>query len=175
VGIHGPAAAGAAVADGEKAPQHGVFEEGMVNMAPAVLLLEDRRRLFGGNPPASAGVMIRHEGGKGLSHDQADIQGKAGIGADGPAGAFQRDDVIGLPKDQISGKSVRNDAFEIVKPYFLAHMDQSFRRLKGHHFAMIAVGKRGLPSRAFLAPPVPAPRINAEYTEQGNTQKLQDF
>jgi hypothetical protein len=41
VGIHGPAAAGTAVADGVEAPQHGILEEGVVDVAAAVFLFQD--------------------------------------------------------------------------------------------------------------------------------------
>ena len=174
VGIHGPAAAGTTVADGVKAPQHGVFEEGMVDMAPAMFRLEDRRRLFGGNPAAAAGMMFRYKGSEGFSHDQADIQGKAGVGADGAAGTLQGDEVIGLPQDQVSGKSIRNDALEVIQAYVLSHPDQTLRRLQRHHLAVIAVGKRGLSSRLFLAPAIPVLGIDAQDAEEENTQRLQD-
>jgi hypothetical protein len=172
VGIHGPAAAGAAVADGVEAPQHGVFEEGVVDMAPAMFLFQDRRRFFGGNPAAAARMVIRHEGGKGLSHDQADIQGKTGIGADGAAGTFQGYDVIGLPEDQVPGKRIGNDALEIIQAYFPPHLDQPLRRLKRHHLAVIAIGKRGLPLILFT--PVPVPGIDPEDSEEKNTGALED-
>ena len=172
MGIHGPAAAGAAVADGVEAPQHGVFEEGMVDMAPAMFRLEDRRRLFGGNPAAAAGMMIRYEGGEGLSHDQADIQGKTGIRADSTAGAFQGHDVIRLFQDQVSGQGIRNDPLKVIQANFPPHLDQPLGCLKGHHLAVIAIGKRGLFPLVLFAPAIVVLGIDAEDSEEKNAGLL---
>ena len=79
--LHRTAAAGAAVADGVEAVEHGVLEKGVVNVTACVLRLQDFRRLSLADPACRLRVVLADHAGKRLTHDQAYVQGQAGVGA----------------------------------------------------------------------------------------------
>ena len=93
--LHRRAAAGAAVADGVKAPQHGLLEEGVVHVAARVLGLEDGHRLRAGDGARALRVVLEDEAGEGLADDQADVQWQAGVLARDAAGAIEHHQVFG--------------------------------------------------------------------------------
>ena len=94
--LHGSAAAATAVADGVETIEHGVFEEGMVDVATFVLGLEDGYRLVARNPARAFRLMLTDEAGERFAYDQADIHGQARMFTRCPAGTFQSHNVVGV-------------------------------------------------------------------------------
>ena len=74
-------AAFTAVADGIEAPQHGIFEKGMVDVTALVFGTQDIDGFCWGDPPRATRMMLLHEAGKWIANDQAYVQRQAWIGA----------------------------------------------------------------------------------------------
>ena len=79
MGVHGSAAACAAVAYGIETAEHDILEESVVYMAPVMLGLEDVQGLRPADPAGLVRVVFGNESGKRFADDQTDIQGQAGI------------------------------------------------------------------------------------------------
>ncbi len=77
LGLHGTAATLAAIADGIKAVEHGVLEEGMMDVAALVLRLQDGDRFIPGDPARALRLVLADEAGKRVADDQANIHRKA--------------------------------------------------------------------------------------------------
>ena len=139
VGLQRPAAALAAVADGVKAPEHGVLEEGVMNMTALVLGPE--------NFYASSGVMRRERCGWCSPQSWQTARRRSGRrreagtgGRDGPARTFQGHDVLWILQDDITGEGVRDDLLQIGDFYIFMDGHQLHCRTERDYFAMIAIG-----------------------------------
>jgi hypothetical protein len=75
MGLDGATAAAAAVTDGIKAIQHGVFEECMMHMAACMLSLQDIHALLGRDPPGTERVVFDYKAGKRLTDNETDVKG----------------------------------------------------------------------------------------------------
>jgi hypothetical protein len=73
VGLHRAAAAGTAVADGIEATQHGVFEEGVMDVPTLVFGFQDLNRLIRIDPARALRVVFDYESCKRFADDQAYI------------------------------------------------------------------------------------------------------
>ena len=141
MGLHRPAAAGAAIADGVEAPQHGILEKSVMHVPPLMLRFEDCRRLFLGDAPGPFGMMLDHKSGKGFADNQTNVQRLAGFGAGGPAGAIQHRDVIGILQHDVAGPLVGNHLLQVFQANLPVEGYQLFGALQAHHLAVIALGK----------------------------------
>ncbi len=140
LGLHGPAAAGAAVADGVEPAEHGLLEEGVVHVAPGVLLLEDAHGLFLGDGPGAAGIVLQDERGEGLAHDEADAHRLAVLFADHPAGAVQERDALGVLEHDVPGQGVGHHLLQIAQLHGPVHAHQPGGLVQGHGLAVVGVG-----------------------------------
>ena len=75
MGLDGAAATAAAVADGIKAIQHCVLEEGMMHMTACMLCLQNVDAFLGRDPPGAERVVFNDKAGKGLADNEADVKG----------------------------------------------------------------------------------------------------
>ncbi len=107
MGIDGSAAAGAAVADGIEAVQHGILEKSMMHVAALFFSLHDGYSLLLGDPPGFVWMMFDNEAGKRLADDQADIFRLAWFFLGRPAGTFQNRNVIRVFQDNVPGPFIR--------------------------------------------------------------------
>ena len=123
---HCTAAAGTAIADGIETPQHGIFEEGVVNMPTHLFSAQDFYCLVRIYPPRAVWVVVTNETGKGFSDDQAHIQGLAGIFLRGAAGTVQGNYVVWVFKHDISGLAVRDDLLQVLQVDVLLDRNQLF-------------------------------------------------
>jgi len=139
--LHGPAAAGTAVADGVEATQHGVFEKGMVHVAALLLGLEDVHGLLLGDAPGPCGMVLGDKPRKRFSHDETDIHGQAGLVAGSPARAFQNRDMVWTLYDDIPGHGIGNHLFQVTKVDVAIDGDQFLGVFQGQDLAVIAIGK----------------------------------
>ena len=103
MGLHGAAAARAAIADGVEASQHGVLEESMVHVAAFVLGAQDIHCLILRYPVRSIRMMIDNKAGERLTHNQADIERQTRIISACPARALQCHDVVGIGQQNVLG------------------------------------------------------------------------
>src|SRR5450756_400275 len=109
LGLHGAAAARAAVADRIEAVEHRLLEEGVAHVAAFVLGPQDLHRLILADPARLVRMVLPDEGGERLAYYQAHIQWQARLGPVGTARALQGDDVIGILQDQIARQVVGDD------------------------------------------------------------------
>ena len=79
MGVNGTAAAGAAIADGIKAVQHGIFKKSVVHVAALFLCFQDFYCLLLTDPPGFFRMVFDNKTGKRFTDDQADVIGLAGI------------------------------------------------------------------------------------------------
>jgi len=143
VGVHRPAAAGTAVADSIESPQHGVLEEGVMDMAALVFGVQNLRSLLLADPTGATWVILTDKAGKGLANHQADVQGLAGVGAHGAAGTFQDDDMVRVVQHNVAGHGVGDRLFQISNGDVLLNHDQLRGFLQGHDLAVVGIGKGG--------------------------------
>lgn len=141
VGMQRPAAAFAAVADGIEAVEHGIFEEGVVDVAAGIFGAQDVDRFLGSDPAGALGMVFFDEAGERVADDQADIQRQAGIFARGAAGAVQGQDVLGVLENEIARLGIRNDFFQARKLDRFVDGYQLGGSLERNDFAVIAFGK----------------------------------
>lgn len=141
MGVHGPAAARTAVTDGVKTTEHGIFEEGVVDVPALVFSFQNFNRFFWRDPPAAFRLVLDDETGKRFANDQADIHWQAGMFAGSPAGAVEHHDVIRVVQDDIAGAGIGDHFFQIADAYFLLDAYQLARRFKGNHLAVVGLGK----------------------------------
>ncbi len=140
-GLHGPAAARAAVADRVKPPQHGFLEESVVNIAALARGLQHVERLVPGDPAAFRGVVFGDKPRERLADDQADVERQAGVRPRASAGAVQQDDVIRVFQDHVPGELVGHHGLEPGEADIAAHGDEPARCIGQQHLAVVGVGE----------------------------------
>jgi len=73
MGLHRPAAAGAAVADGVEPPEHSILEECVVDVAALILGAQDFHGFLLRNPPRPPRMVFLNNAGKWVANDQAHV------------------------------------------------------------------------------------------------------
>jgi hypothetical protein len=141
LGLHGPAAAGAAIAYGVETAQHGLLEKGMVYVSAFVLGPEYIQGLLVSNPFGPAGMVLDNKIGKRLAYDQADIQWITRVFAGGAAGTAQNRDRPGILEHYIPGGCVWNNLFHIPYINIPIHADKLLRPVQRNYLAVVTVRK----------------------------------
>ncbi len=141
MGLHRPAAAIAAIADGIKSSEHRVFEKRVMHMASGVLLLKDFNGLCCGDTPGPRTMMLENKSCKGFTDDQADIEGKARRWPGRSAWAFQNGDMIGIGQDDVLRQPVGDHALQILQLDGLVHRQELCRCLERDHLSVVGVCK----------------------------------
>lgn len=141
MGIDGTAAAGAAVADGVEAVQHGIFEKGVMHVAAFFFSLHDGDCLLLADPPGLVRMMLHNKTGKGFAYDQADILRLAGFFLRRPAGAFQNCNMIRVFQDDVPCPFVGNDLFQVGHVEGFVDSYEFAGLVKRHDFAVVSIGK----------------------------------
>ena len=85
----------------------------MVNVAPLVLVGQDLLRLVAGDPARALRLVFRHETGKRLADDQADVERQARIGPGAAARTVERNDVVGMLQNDVSGQRIGDDLLQV--------------------------------------------------------------
>ncbi len=140
-GLHRPAAAGAAIADGVEAAQHRILEESVVHVAAFVLGAQDLHRLFRRDPAGTVRVVLGDETGERLADNEADVERLAGIGARGAAGALQDHDVIGVLQHDVAGAGVGEYLLQVGQADLFLDGDQLLGCLQWHDLAVVSIGE----------------------------------
>lgn len=124
VGLHGTAAARAAIADGVEPAQHRIFEKGMTDVAALLLCAENLHCFALTDPTGASRVVFNHKAGKGLTDDEANVEGLAGIRSRGATGALKHDDVIRVLEHNVAGQGVGDYVFQVGQGDVFFHGDQ---------------------------------------------------
>jgi hypothetical protein len=141
MGLHGSAAASAAVADGIEALQHSVLEEGMMDVTALVLGAENLHRLIRRNPARALGVMLGDEAGERFAYNKAHVKWFARIGANDPARAVEHDDVIWILEHDVTGSSIGNHLLQVPEADLLVHRDQLNYLIQRYGLTVVRIGK----------------------------------
>ncbi len=137
--MDGATATRAAVADGVETTQHGVFEEGVVDVVALVFPKQDILSFLRRDTARTAGVMLDDQAGKWLANDQAHIQRQAGVGAGAAAGAFEGGDVIGVLQDDVAGERVGDDFFQVGQANVFLDGHELAGSFQWNHFAVVRI------------------------------------
>ena len=165
MGLHGPAAAGTAVADGVVAAQHGLLEKGVGHVPASVRGFHHGHGFIGRDAPAFGRVVLKHEVHDVAAHDDAHVQGQAGVFGRAPAGAVEQGQIGRIVQDDVAGQGVRQNLFRHMDVKGAVHPDQA-RDVRGRHdLAVVGVGKA--PAAVALPP--------AEDAAEPGGRLAQDF
>src|SRR5512143_256649 len=114
LGLHGAAAALAAVADSIETVEHCILEEGMMDVPALVLGAQDLDGFIARDPARPLRLMFVDETGKGIAHNKADVHGLAWMLARGAAGALEHDDTVRVLHDDGARALVRDHLFQVM-------------------------------------------------------------
>ena len=143
VGMHGSATTFTAVTDGVEAVEHGILEEGVMDVTAFILRLQDGDGFVARDPAGAIGLMFADETGERIANYEADIHGQAGILASGTTGTIDCDDVVGILHNDGTGAFVRDDLFEIGNLNLFVDCHELFGGFEWNGFAMISVSHAG--------------------------------
>ena len=143
MGLHGAAAAIAAVADRIESAEHRILEERVVDVPAFVLSPQYLHRFCCRNASGFRWMVLKHEARKRLADDQADIERKTRRRPRSPARALQKRDVVRIGEDDVLGEGIGDDPFEV--PYIdrPVHRHKLGGGVERNNLAVVRVRKAG--------------------------------